>query len=493
MKKLVLTALVGLLLLPGLQAQSVATPSAAGFNIAGYIKGIADTTVVLAHYFGSGQYVPKDTARVDGSGHFTFQGPQHLPEGLFIAVTPKNRYIEFIITDDQEFSFATDTANVIKNMTVSGSKENEAFYAYQQQLGKIYDEAQALNVQKKMRDDAASSALLTQKMADLQKQAQEYRTRFLADNASTFAVKLLKASAEPDVPPAPKLANGRPDSAWVFSYFKGHFWDDYDFADERFVRTPVLQRKLDRYIKELTVQVPDSLIKEADFVVTKARTGKNKEVLSYVIWYITSQYEQPKVMGTDGLFVHMFETYYATGIMPVSDTSTIRNIGERVKTLKPTLIGRVLPPPTVSDTLRRPIAFQTIKADYTVVFFYDPHCGHCRESAPKLQKFVDAYKGKGVEVVAIAIDQTPDEWKKFIREFKLGKAINGYDYNYRTDYRRQYDVWTTPTVYVLDKNKKIIARKLPVESIEDFMLFHKRQQAAVQKSVTASVKPTVKK
>ena len=485
--KNLLTVLLGLVSTTLLLAQSV-TPQSDGFKITGHITGLKDTTCVLAHYFGAGQYIPKDTARVDANGNLVFEGKKHLPEGLYIAVIPKNRYVEFLMTDDQDFSFETDTANVIKTMNVTGSKENELFYTYQQQLGKFYDDAKALDIQKKIRTDAVSVAMLNKQMGDLQKQAQTYRDQFMTENKGTFAVKLIKASAEPDVPPAPKAANGRPDSVWVFNYFKGHFWDDYDFADERFVRTPILQRKLDRYIKELTVQNPDSLIKEADFVVGKARAGKSKEVLSYAVWYITSQYEQPKVMGTDGLFVHMFEKYYATGIMPVTDSSTIKNIGERVKTLKPLLVGKVLSAPVVSDTLRRPIDIQNLKADYTIVFFYDPHCGHCRESAPKLQKFVDTYKGKGVEVAAIAIDQSPDEWKKFIREFKLGNAINGYDFTYRTDYRHQYDVWTTPTVYVLDKNKKIIARKLPVEQIEDFVLFHKRQQAAEKKTATASVK-----
>lgn len=491
MKNLLVTTLLGLALLPQAWAQSASPTTSEGFKITGRIKGLKDTTCVLAHYFGSTQYITKDTARVDGAGNMVFEGKKTLPEGLFIVVTPKNRYIEFLMTADQQFSFETDTADVIKNMKITGSKENEIFYGYQQQLGKLSEEAQALTMQKKQRSDAASTALANKQLIDLQKQANEYRAKFLQDNPGTFAVKLLKATAEPDVPPAPKAANGRPDSIWVFNYFKQHFWDDYDFADERFVRTPIMQRKIERYIKELTVQVPDSLIKEADFLVNKAIAGKNKEIKYYTIYYITSQYEQPKVMGTDGLFVHMFEKYYKTGVMTVSDSSTLKSIGERVATMKPNLIGKAFVPPVISDTLRRPIAFQSVKADYTVVFFYSPTCGHCRESAPKLKKFVDDYKGKGVEVVAIAIDQSPEEWKKFIREFKLGNAINGYDYTLRTDYRKQYDVWTTPTVYVLEKDKKIIARKLPVEQIEDFVLFHRRQQAA--KKPVASAKASVKK
>jgi len=131
---------------------------------------------------------------------------------------------------------------------------------------------------------------------------------------------------------------------------------------------------------------------------------------------------------------------------------------------------------------------KNIKSDYTVVYFYSPSCGHCRDSAPKLKEFADAYRSKGVTVMAIAVEQSPEDWKKFIKEFKLEKVINGYDYTFRNDYRHQYDVWTTPTVYVLDKDKKILARKLPVEEIENFIGFHKRQQEIAKKSATASVK-----
>lgn len=493
MKTTLLTSLFALFLVSTGWAQSAPEKPDNGFKITGRINGLKDTTCVLAHYFGATQYIPKDTARVDGAGNLVFEGKKQLPEGLFMVVVPKKGYVQFLVTDDQQFSFETDTANVVKDMKITGSKENEVFYTYQQKMGLFSEEAQALNLQKKLRNDATSAAMVNRQLSDLQKQANDYRTQFMKDNDGTFAVKLLKASADPEVPTAPKASNGRPDSVWVFNYYKNHYWDDFDFADERFVRTPIFQQKVERYIKELTVQVPDSLIKEADFLVNKAIAGKNNEVKYYTIYYITKEYEQPKVMGTDGLFVHMFEKYYKTGIMTVSDSATLKSIGERVATLKPNLVGKTFVSPVVSDTLRRPINFAALKADYTVVEFYSPTCGHCRDSAPKLQQFTDAYKGKGVAVVVIAIDQSPEDWKKFIKEFKLGNAINGYDFTFRTDFRHQYDVWTTPTLYVLDKDKKIIARKLPVEQVEDFILFHKRQQAATKpapapKNAKASVK-----
>ncbi|GAA4408824.1 hypothetical protein GCM10023187_31280 [Nibrella viscosa] len=461
------------LLLVGLLS-SVSAQTPEGYRINARIKGIQNKPCVLAHFYGSTQYIPKDTAQADAEGRMVFEGNKPLPEGLYLVVLPSGKYMELII-GNQNFSFETDTTNFIGTMRVKGSRENELFFTYQQHLGKLFDEMQALNEQKKVGADKSVMAKFDTQIDQIQKQMQSYRDSFLLANKETFTASLLKATAEPQIPTAPKASNGRPDSIWVFNYYKNHFWDDFDFSDERFVRTPILQKKLDRYIKELTVQSTDSLIKAADFIVNKAKA--NKDILSYTIWYITNQYEQPKVMGTDGLFVHMAETYYLAGVIPVSDQSTLDKIRERVNTMKPLLVGKVLPTPMVSDTLKRPLSLMNIKADYTVVFFYSPTCGHCKEATPKLKKFADANKGKGVEVFGIAIDESPDTWKKFIREYKTGNWVNGFDYNNRVDYRRQFDVFSTPTVYILDKNKKIIARRLPVEQVEDFLSFYKKQQA----------------
>ena len=129
-----------------------------------------------------------------------------------------------------------------------------------------------------------------------------------------------------------------------------------------------------------------------------------------------------------------------------------------------------------------------IQSDYLVVFLYDPDCGHCRESTPKLKKFSDTYKNKGVKVLAIAVDKAPEAWKKFIKEFKVGDWINGYDFTFRTNYRQQYDVYSTPVVYVLDKDKRIIARRMPVEQLEDFYQFLLRQHPAKKEAATKDVK-----
>lgn len=446
-----------------------------GHRISARIQGLKDTTLYLAHFYGPTQYIPRDTARVDGSGNLVFDGPKALPGGLYMVVGGGRPLLELVI-GEQNFSFETDTANFIGKMKVTGSRENEAFYTYQQFLNERFSAMRGIQARSQPGGDAAARQAAQTQMAALQKEVMEYRKAFLAKNEGLLTVKFLKAMAEPEVPKAPTLPNGRPDSAFVFNYYKNHFFDGFDFSDERMVRTPFLQQKLDRFIKDLTVQTSDSLIKSGDFVVQKAKA--NKDVLSYTIWYLTSQYEQPKVVGTDGFYVHMVEKYWLTGVMPIQDTASLRSLRERVTVIKPLLPGKTLPNLSLQDTLGRYRALHDIKAPYTVVYFYDPECGHCRESAPKLKQFYDTFKAKGIQVYLIAIDKEPTKWKNFIREFKLQNLTNVYGPSSQTpiNFRQRYDVYSTPTVYVLDQNKKILARHLPVEDLGGYIDYLQRKK-----------------
>ncbi|GAB3718661.1 DUF5106 domain-containing protein [Spirosoma flavus] len=370
-------------------------------------------------------------------------------------------------------------------MHIIGSEENALFYGYQQEMLTLYDQSKALTSQENGKTDSVTVSMLRTKKQELLLKTTTFRKQFYLDHAHTFTVKLLKEASEPEIPRDQPTLTNHSDPNFPMHYLKRHYWDEFDFSDGRLLRTPFLQGKLERYIKELTNQVPDSLIKAADFVVDKAIAGQNKDIKNYTIYYITSQYERPTIVGVEGLYVHMFEKYYATGIMSVSDTATIKIIGQLVAAMRRNLTGKSFSMPAVSDTLGQALALKALKAEYSVIYFYSPTCGHCRESAPKVAQFADKYKSQGIRVVAIAVDQSPQEWKAFIKQFKLGNAINGYDFTHTIDFRHQYDVFMTPTVYILNKDKTILAPKLPVENIEDFILFQKRKQVT---SSTASKK-----
>lgn len=438
-----------------------------GYKIEARIEGVKDSSLILGHYSRSStQFVPKDTSKADANGNVVFSGDKPLPGGIYVILLPGNRsWIELIYSGKEtNFKISTDTLNIIDKMKVTGSKENEMFYAYQKELKEKSKEIEQIrkvgggDVQKKM--DVAQQGF------------KEYREKLLADNKDLFTTKVLKMSAEPEIPDAPKLANGKSDSMWVFNYYKGHYWDNFDFADARTMNTPFLEPKLERYFKNLVVQVPDSVIKDADALVGK--TKGNPDAKTYVAYYITNMYENPTTVGTEAVWVHMAEKYYLSGQMNIGE-DTKKRIAEKVASMKPLLVNKTFPALSLTDPTGKKVSPQTIAANYTILFFYAPTCGHCKEASPKLKEFYDKNKDKGVKVMAISTEHDQKEWKSFIDTYHLGELINGFDALKEIDFNRKFDVVSTPTVYVLDKNKKIIARKMPVEQLEDFLTYYQNK------------------
>ncbi|WP_353717533.1 thioredoxin-like domain-containing protein [Dyadobacter sp. 676] len=442
---------------------------AQGYRIEATVRGMQDSAFVLGHYNRSATlFVPKDTSRADAGGKVVFEGKTALPGGLYVILFPGNRKMIELIYSGKETNFAieVDTADLNTSAKITGSKENELFYNYRKQLAAGSKEIEVLTKQNTPEANA--------RMKAIQEGFGAYRKKLLAENEGTFTAQLLKMSADPEIPEAPKLANGKTDSMWVFNYYKAHYWDAFDFSDPRIMNTPFLEPKMERYFKNLVVQVPDSIIKDADLMVKKA--SANKDAKAWTVYYITNQYENPKTVGTEAVWVYMANKYYLSGEMGVSD-EVKKRIAEKVATMKDLLVNKTFPPLTLTDPTGKKVSVQAIDANYTVLFFFAPTCGHCKEAAPVLKAFYDKNKANGIKVMAISTEHNLEEWKAFVKTYHLEELTNGFDALNQIDFNRKFDVVTTPTIYILDKNKKIIARKMPVEQIEDFLNYYQNKMA----------------
>lgn len=454
-----------------------------GYKITARIQGLRDSTCYLAYYtgLGNGQFFVQDTAKADAQGNVIFTGSQKLPEGLYVISISQWKLFDLIVDADQDFELITDKESVAagnppKQMKVVGSMENELFYAFNHQMQSRIEPLQQL------RQTAQSDPTAAAKMKAIQKELTEYRKKFIREHAGSFTAQLFKAAAEPEIPAAPLLPNGRPDSTFAYRYYKNHYFDGIDLSDERLLRTPFLQQKLENFFENLVYQSPDSLSKEADKIMSRA---KGTEMRRYLAYWMTSRYEQSKVLGVDGFFVHMGEKYYV-GEPALWDSSTVTNFKNRIAILKPLLVGKTIPNMYQTDTLGRPLNLHDLKANYTIVFIYSDDCGHCRDSMPKMKAFYQKYKNRGVKIYATDLRRDPKEWRKFIQEFKIQDFTNVIDIHkdpktaqtvHYTDYLKTFDAQATPTIYVLDKDKKIIARKIPAEELDKYFEFMLNQQA----------------
>jgi peroxiredoxin len=422
----------------------------------------------LGYPYGDKKYLA-DTAEVSNDGSFVFEGTKPLDGGLYFVYSPAPHSLYFdLIVAETHFSIETDTIDLIANMNPTGSPENEAFFGFQRFMRKMQKEGEKLSGQLDETEDEGEKEKLKAQLKALDEEVQAYRKKLIEDSGDLFAAKFIKSTVPVEVPESPKDADGNAiDENFGYYYYKQHFFDHVDFSDNRILRTPLFYSKVIEYLDKMTMKHPDSISASAQDIIENARA--NKEVFRYCVQTLTHKYETSNIMGMDAVFVDLAERYYLSGDAYWADDETIEKIEDRVARLKPNLIGKHAPALLLLDTLERPVNALAIKSDYMVLYFYDPDCGHCRKKTPVLRDlYHEKLKEMGVVVVAANVKKDLDEWKEYIRKQELD-VLNLADPHTRSNFRYEYNIETTPQVYILDDQKKILAKKLDVEQIEDFI------------------------
>ncbi len=453
-----------------------------GYDIKVKINGVEpDKYIHLAHYYGYNSYIKVDSAKsVDGFFHF--KGKENLKGGIYLIVLNAAKYYDFLVTgNENKMEVEADTTDFVKSVKFIGSKENDILFGYRKYLASKSEEAMVIQKELQSQKDPVVLELNKSKMNKLQEEVTAYMNNVTKVNEKSFAAKIIKANIEPELPKeAPMLANGKRDSTFLFNLYKKKFFDNIDFSDDRMLRTPFLQSKVEKYFKDLVYQITDSIIVDSDKIIKLSK--KNKEVYRYVLWMLTNKYENTDIVGLDGVFVHLAETYYLKEADWLDSTQRAK-FKERVSIVKPLMTGKLMPPLLLSDTLGLEYNVMNGKAKYTILYFYSPDCGHCKDHAPELVKFVDQNKSKGIEVLNIAVDYDLEKIKKFASTYKTQNMRNLWDAKNRYYFRNYYDVYSTPTAYILDSQKRIIGKRIPIEEFSKFIEFHERKEEALKKKI----------
>jgi thiol-disulfide isomerase/thioredoxin len=438
-----------------------------GYVIKFQVKGIKDTICLIATYYGNGTYV-KDTVKVDDAGRFIFKANADFPKGIYLAVINDKSYFEFIINNDKKFSMETERKDLAGKMVITNSPENQLFYDYLKYNKTRYAEIQALQkIVIRGRTSKDSIKLIADKSEKINNEIIQYKLDIAEKHPSSFVAFFINAMREPEVPDIPLLQNGRKDSTYAYRYVKTHFWDGTDFTDDRLLRTPVFDNKLKKYFDKILYQKPDSIIKEFDRLIEKARP--NPEMFKYMVWFATYHSESSEIMGFDRVFVHVVDTYYITHQATWERPSVVENLIKKANRLRPLLIGEIPPNMVMLDTNNQPVSMYSIKSNFLILFFWDPDCGHCEQEIPKLKDFYDKQKDSlGLKILAVCSDTSIVKWKSAIRKRKMDWINVDGPRTLTGDYHEQFDVSTTPVIYILNNRKEIIAKRLVTEQFLQF-------------------------
>jgi len=429
-----------------------------------------DSMVYLVHYYGKSTplYIT-DSARLDKKGNAVMQSSDSsFVGGIYMLMfSDKKTYFEVLLNTGDDMSITATASKLPDGIKYKNSPENERFVAYGKFM-KTYGDGQAeLKKQYAAAKTSADSAVVRKKSADLAKELMDYRVNYIKNYPGTLLSTVFAAMRIPDVPEGDHyLADGKTkDSTYAYRYYKTHYWDGYNFQDDRLVYTPVYDGRLEEYMSKLVLPWPDSMKMECDFLLNKAKG--TKDMFHYTLSWLSKYVEDSKVMGIDEVFVYLVENYYMKGDAFWLKNDDLAKYIDRAQKIAPNVIGNIAPEVKLPNvTTKKEESMLGLKSKYTLLVFYSPNCGHCQHEIPKIDSVYQAVlKHKGVKIYTVATECEDTTINNFIKKNNMQEWTNTWDHEHISDYHNKYDVYSTPTIYLLDDKKIIRGKRLDHDNI----------------------------
>ena len=406
-----------------------------------------------------------DSTQMLSNGAAIFERDSLYKEGYVYVLLPSGISFPLLLDKDQVFNVTSDINDIIQNMKIEGSLDNQLLYENAHFEAKHQEKIKILTLKKDKLDpndelrlelQTTIDSLAVDRMNTLNSTFNKYPNSFYVS---------FKSSGQNPIITYPRKANGDLDTSLQTFLYRTQFWNNVNFSDDRLLRTPVISNKLKVYMTQLTAQNPDSINASADMLIK--RVNEYPEYYRYFVNWITLKYEPTKstLMDPEAVYVHMIQNYYTEEKATWSTKFEIDYFQKKASEMKPSLVGKKGPNVEAKDIHGNIQSIAQLKAPYVVVFMYSPDCDHCIEETPKMVELYKKIKTEGVEFFSIALDTNPEEWKAFVLKNGMDVFPNVYDPTNKAIYKKYY-VDITPEIYILNPDRTIIGKNLNPDQIE---------------------------
>ena len=233
-----------------------------------------------------------------------------------------------------------------------------------------------------------------------------------------------------------------------------HFWDGIEEFDGPTDRNPLMEMQIDYYFDSLVSPLPDSICTEIDRLLGR---NINTELRDFILWHLLTRYQNPVYMVQDQVFIHLYDNYFSKLEIKDLKDGNLLLIADKAERLRRLQFFCIAPNFKGTDFNGRSFNLHEIESDYVVLFFFDHDCFTCNDELDELTHI------NLPEISIVAIDTNPD-----------GHVVDNNLFNISTinineDLFKLYDVESTPMIYVLDRDKRIIAKRIRAEQIKLFI------------------------
>lgn len=452
---------------------AVASISASGHPPGGYrlrvkINGFSGPSLLLAYQLGSKSYI-QDTAQIGTDGVYEFAGNQPLPPGIYlVAIPPNNDYFELLIDQqNQQFSLETSRTDLVKQMRITGSADNVAFYQYFNFLAPKKLNADAFRNILQRKSPGSDTVFAKTQLEKIEKAVSEHQQMLATQYKGTLFGKVIRSQlpAENNLPSFGGSAEEQ--DLKRYQWARARWFDHLNPGDPFFMRTSLLMPRITAYLDDMTVQHPDSVVLAVDDILRRCLPHES-DPFQYLLIELLNKYANHKTVGMDKVYVHIAEQYYKNGKALKSDAATIKRIVDQATSLKPIVVGAKAPALQVSTIDGKPFDLHRFQANYTVLYFWSTSMARPADDLTSLLHVANKYKNNGVGIVTVASGRESNlsNLVNIVITSPQAKAMTcTIDTQPASSGSARYFLRSYPQLFVLDADKRIVSKQISVEQL----------------------------
>ncbi|MDD4603368.1 MAG: redoxin domain-containing protein [Bacteroidales bacterium] len=426
----------------------------------GTIQHYSHGKVFLLAFYGE-KTALVDSTLSDSAGHFSFTFSSFRLSGMYRVQWGKEGLVD-LIWNHENIRFVTTRTNPEDSLMIQESVENKINQNYS-----TLDKVNQTKLQLLMplvdyypvKDRFYGTVV--QEMEKIQKKQKIYLDSLVKLYPNTYAVRMAKIYQTPFI--SSSLGNTE-----RISFLKQHYFDNIDFSDTALLRSTVFANKAISYLALYSNNRLQQKQLEAEFIkavtIMLSAASVNPEIYKFWLDYLVSGFDKYHFDEVITYIADNFQDPYAC-----EDQTRKTALQKKLETFKKLSVGNEAPEVETTDSKGKPVKLSDINSEYTLLVFWSSECSHCSAMMPLLKELYDKQKPKRIEVMAISIDTSRAAWTGFLKENRLN-WINGSDLKgFGGKAVDDYNIYATPTMFLLDKQKKILAKPITMRELEQVL------------------------
>ncbi|MFD1616175.1 TlpA family protein disulfide reductase [Gelatiniphilus marinus] len=345
--------------------------------------------------------------------------------------------------EDIEFTFNSETGIDFKSST-----ENKLLESYTNSMSMITH-----SIGKFYREESKDTLAL-KSIFNTQREAQ---SSFETLAKATIALEFIKANR-------PYIPDTFQDVKTYVSNLKAHYFDNLDFNNKILQSSNFFDERMLNYVFGMSSDNTDEVTNYKNNIdvfcnAMKQAPDKIKRVLLVDLW------QQMADLGFENVANYIAESY----LIEIAKTLNDQELIDGLLLFKSLSIGSKAPDFSFEITENNTVTTKKLSeldtAQNYIILFWSSTCSHCLDEIPQLQNFLKTQETGALQVIAIGLEEEPYRWKDLTYDFPDFIHIYGQD-KWDNPIGNSYAVTATPTYFVLNKAKNIIAKPEDLEVLK---------------------------